>query len=422
MTGSPVAVRWPTVPAGRPHYESLFLRAVDPVTGAAVWLRHTMQRTPGRGRGATTTPRGLRDTTTAAHRPGDATRDPDRGALWCTLWSADGRPHATKRSAGSLRAPAHDGTGSAWISVGDDPGDPGVASPAHDAGDASRGSSVVRVGITGGTPPSGASAGPPAAAGERGMDGSSLGPDGTVGAISMSDERPGARWDLTFAGGGEPLAHLPFPGLYGSPLPRTKPTSPRPEWRISGTVAVGGVTVTLDDAPGVLGHNWGSEHAHRWLWLHGTGFDAAPDTWIDVAMARVRVGSGRASLTLPWAAVGALSLHGRRIPLGLSARRRPGRVRHWSPGRTVVELPAADGHVEVEHHTPPEQMVAWIYADAAGGEDHHALNGSRTAVRVTWVPRRGAPVTVEAPFGGVLEQGIPADEPHPVPVLPFADG
>lgn len=37
-------------------------------------------------------------------------------------------------------------------------------------------------------------------------------------------------------------------------------------------------------------HNWGTEHAERWIWLHCTGFEGDGDAWLDVVLARLRVG------------------------------------------------------------------------------------------------------------------------------------
>ncbi|WP_320668844.1 hypothetical protein [Patulibacter defluvii] len=337
-------VRWPDVAPPRAFYESLFLRAVDPATGEAVWLRHTVQHRPG-------------------DRPGA-----EQGSAWCVVWDADGTPEASKRT---WPGPRPGGPEGPWITVGGGP-----------------------------------DAGP-----EEG--GSALGPEGARGAITD------AAWDLRF-GAADPvgLRHLPFERLYGAPLPKTKVTSPLVGLAVSGTVRVGERAIELRDAPAVLGHNWGSEHAHRWLWLNGLGFRDRPDAWFDAAVARIKVGP----VVVPWAGVGALQLDGRRIPLALSARRGPGRVRAQSPGHLVLELPAADGSLLVELDCPPDRMVAWPYAQPGGGELHHALNCSRAAVRLTWSPRAGAPVVLESPVGGVLEQGVPEHDPHPVAVLPFADG
>ncbi len=58
----------------------------------------------------------------------------------------------------------------------------------------------------------------------------------------------------------------------------------------------------------MVGHNWGAQHAERWIWLHGAGFAEDQDAWIDVALGRIKVGP----LTTPWIANGALCLGGER--------------------------------------------------------------------------------------------------------------
>lgn len=395
VSGETLRVRWPEGPVGRARYESLFLRAVDPAGGGAVWLRHTVQHR-------------------ADDRPGD-----DHGAAWCVVWDAEGRPSAAKQT---WNDPQPSGPDGAWIGVGDGGprGEATVGEHGRLAGGGPAGGGRPGGGRPGGgrSTDRGPAAGrePTAADAAAGAAGSRLGPFGSRGRIAAPVP---ATWDLRFAGGDQNgLRHLPFARLYTAPLPKTKVTSPLTGLRVSGTVRVGEAELVLDEAPAVLGHNWGAEHAHRWLWLNGLGFPDRPDTWFDVAMARIAVGPA----VLPWAGIGALQLDGRRIPLGLSARRGPGRVRVDVPGRLVAELPARDGHLTVELDAPTTTMVAWPYAQPGGGPLHHALNCSRANVRLTWRPRSGAPLVLESPVGGVLEQGVPASEDHPVAVLPFTDG
>ncbi len=87
----------------------------------------------------------------------------------------------------------------------------------------------------------------------------------------------------------------------------------------------------------MVGHNWGSEHAERWIWLHGVCFAEEPRAWIDVALGRLKV-AGRMT---PWVANGALSLDGRRHRIGgLSGRGLE--VSETAEGCTV-RLAGADG-------------------------------------------------------------------------------
>jgi hypothetical protein len=217
------------------------------------------------------------------------------------------------------------------------------------------------------------------------------------------DERRGsardARWELTVEPTAPPLRHLAAP-LYRTPLPRTKLESTAPAARISGTVAAGDRTLTLDAWPGMTGHNWGAQHAERWLWLHGIAFDGAPGAWLDLAAGRVRVGP----VTTPWILNGALHVDG-------ATRRLRGRPDvDARPGAATVAL----GDVTIDVTAPPDQTVAWVYADPPGGE-HHALNCSIATLRLTVAGR-----TLTTAHGGVYELGI-RERDHGVPVAPFPD-
>jgi hypothetical protein len=234
------------------------------------------------------------------------------------------------------------------------------------------------------------------------------GPPRAVKATPGSgDERRGearagahhAAWELTVDATAPPLRHLPAP-LYRAPLPRTKLESPAPAARISGTVTAEGRTLHLDGWPGMTGHNWGAQHAERWIWLHGIGFDDAPGAFLDLAAGRVRVGP----LTTPWIANGALSLDGRRHPL----RGRP--QVDARPGHATIVL----GDVTIRVTAPPGQTIAWVYADPPGGE-HHSLNCSVAAIEITAGDR-----TLTTAHGGVYELGI-REQDHGIPVAPFPD-
>ena len=181
---------------------------------------------------------------------------PATGALWCTLFEAGKEPRAVKQSLPDPRP-------GDWLTIGD----------------------------------------------------SAFGPRGAKGRAEALGHS--AAWELTFGPASAPLRHLPHPRLYDAPLPRTKTESPLPDTTISGRVEADGERWELDGWPGVIGHNWGAEHAERWIWLHGVGFDGAPDAWLDVALGRLKVGP----LTTPWIANGALHLDGERRRVGGLGRR-----------------------------------------------------------------------------------------------------
>lgn len=239
-----------------------------------------------------------------------------------------------------------------------------------------------------------------------------LGPDHATGVCG------GARWSLGFQALAPPLAHLPRRWMYGAPLPRTKPTSPAPAARFSGTLEIPGTpaeVVELRGWPGMVGHNWGSEHAERWIWLHGVCFAEDPDAWLDVAIGRVRV-AGR---TTPWVANGAIALGGRRHRLGGLAAR--GLLVAETPRHCRLSLPGRDGLVVQAHLEAPAAAIAgWRYADPDGG-GHEVANCSIAELALT-VHRRGRPAqTLRTDHGAAYELGM-REGGHGVALAPFDDG
>ena len=193
---------------------------------------------------------------TVHKRPGQ----PPLGSVWCTVFdAARGRPFMHKLTTPALAEPP-----GGWIEIG------------------------------------------------SGEQCSTLGPGRATGSCGP------AGWELRYRAGAPELRHLPREWLYRTRLPRTKLTSPAPEAVFEGALELAGERrIELDGWRGMVGHNWGSEHAERWIWIHGIGFAEAPGAWLDMALGRVRI-AGRMT---PWIASGALFLDGRLRRLGgLGAR------------------------------------------------------------------------------------------------------
>jgi hypothetical protein len=314
VLAEPAAARWPDVAAGRGHYESYYLRAVDPTGTRGVWIRYTVSVAPG---------------------------GPPNGQLWFTLFD---------RSASAPRA----------IRV-----DAGQATTARDAW--------------------------------IGLGGSSFGPAGIDGrADSVS-------WSLRCRDGEPSLEHLPRDWMYRARLPRTKLVSLCPSALFDGTVSVDGESISVDGWRGMVGHNWGEQHAEQWIWLHGLGFEgAAADTWIDVAVGRVRIGP----VVTPWIANGAMSLDGERIPLGGLGRRV---AVDASSDRCDLRIPAAGATVTAMVSAPSEAFVEWDYADPGPGHPAHRVRNCSVADLTLTVARRGgAPVDLRASGSAVYEWGRPS--------------
>jgi len=237
-----------------------------------------------------------------------------------------------------------------------------------------------------------------------------------IGPAGAEGECGPARWSIGFAPLAEELHHLRPALLYRAPLPRTKLTSPAPLARFDGVLHLGeGATrppIDLAGWRGMVGHNWGSEHAARWIWLHGCDFSGAPEAWLDLAVGRVRAGS----VLTPWIANGALTSDG-------ASHRLSGRAAvHADPSCAEVELRGSGGlAVRVSARAPRESIAGWRYADPGGGE-HDVANCSVAALQVT-VARRGegGRRVLRSRFGGAYELGM-AEHDHGVPLAPFDDG
>ena len=291
---------------------------------------------------------------------------PPQGSLWCTVFDASrGAPFTHKHTTSELVAPS-DG----WIAIGPE--------------------SHMGLGVA----------------------------EGICGP---------ARWSLRFTAESPELRHLAQSWLYKAPLPRTKLTSPAPRAKLTGTIELPDRTLHLDEWEGMVGHNWGSEHAERWIWLHGIGFAEEPSAWLDVALGRVLV-AGRST---PWLASGAICLDGRVQRLGgLGAR---GLKVAESVARCSLSIPGQDG-LKVEAHVDPPHgaSAGWRYADPDGGE-HDVVNCSVAALALNVRPgaRRavsGAPArTLHTAHGAAYELGMRTPEgtgerDHGVQIAPFADG
>jgi hypothetical protein len=333
---------------------------------------------------------------------------PPRGSLWCTVFDLQReRPFMHKFTTDALAAPAD-----AWIAVGD----------------------------------------------------AVLGPGRAEGACGA------ANWSLRIAATEPELRHLPRAWMYRAPLPRTKLSSPAPAARFDGTLVLAAVagqparTIELRDWVGMVGHNWGSQHAERWIWLHGIDLRETPaprferaDPWLDVAIGRVRI----AGATTPWVASGALSLDGQRHRIGGLAAR--GLLVAETPRHCRLSLPGAGGlTVEAHIDAPLAGLAGWRYADptedpradspvgpgadspAGPGADpwidpagdpqaerpridrsesgqHDVSNCSVAALDLT-VHRPGLPArTLRCAHGAAYELGM-REHDHGVPIAPFSDG
>jgi hypothetical protein len=226
--------------------------------------------------------------------------------------------------------------------------------------------------------------------------------------VAVGEAETGGAWDLRFEAAEPPLFHLPRAWMYRTPLPRTKLLSPAPAARFDGRLSVDGREIAVDGWRGMVGHNWGAQHAERWIWLHAL---ASGGAWLDAAIGKVRIGP----LVTPWIGNGAISIDGRRYALGgpgVEVRETPNRCEFLIRGRGV----AVRGTVSA----PSDRFVGWTYADPDGSE-HHTVNCSIADMHAT-VERKGRPpLELVVQDGAAYELGM-RERDHGIVIQPYPDG
>jgi hypothetical protein len=212
-----------------------------------------------------------------------------------------------------------------------------------------------------------------------------------------------AEWELTLSGDEEPLRHLKPNALYRLPLPKTKLEAPLPDGNASGRLVLDGRVIEVVGWRATAGHNWGAEHAERWVWLHAAGFEDEPEAWLELTLARVKIG-GR---TTPWIANGALSIRRERHRLGGLGRIRGVRV-VAAPGRLEAIVPGERASIRVAVHADLEDTAAFRYAGVTGDPgagDREVLHAGLAEVHLN-VRRTGRPsLELATAAGGAYELG-----------------
>ena len=245
------------------------------------------------------------------------------------------------------------------------------------------------------------------------VDGATLEPGRAAGSISVS--AADASWDLRFSEGGEAFHHLPYRRLYDASLPRTKFLSPYPSARYDGTVRIGTETIELDGWPGMIGHNWGAEHAERWVWIQGSELDGQAGSCFDMAAGRIKLGP----VSTPWVANGVLRLGGAEHRLGGFGKPISTKI---DEGPTGCSFQLSGDGVKVRGRVSaePRNFVAWVYADPDGPE-HNTLNCSISDLELEVLRKGHEPERLAVAGGAAYEIGM-RETDHGIPVQPYPDG
>jgi hypothetical protein len=136
-------------------------------------------------------------------------------------------------------------------------------------------------------------------------------------ALSGWAEAHGNRieWELQYSGGELPLFHLPQK-LYDKALPKAKSLVGLPLAVFNGQLRVNGEVMRIENWVGSQNHNWGSKHTDHYAYGQVAGFDSAPQSFLEIATARIKLGP----LWTPWMTPLVLRHDGREYALNALGR------------------------------------------------------------------------------------------------------
>jgi hypothetical protein len=168
-------------------------------------------------------------------------------------------------------------------------------------------------------------------------------------------------WDLTYEGSEPPIYLLPH-RLYRGGFPKAKSLVSLPLARFHGCMTVAGREVEVAGWTGSQNHNWGSRHTDRYAFGQVAGFDHAPESFLEVATARNRIGP----LWTPATTLLVLRHDGREYAL---TSLRTGLRASAHAGPTAWTFRSASGSVTVDGaiHAPADAFVLLEYPNPPGG-------------------------------------------------------
>ncbi len=204
-------------------------------------------------------------------------------------------------------------------------------------------------------------------------------------SLSGSAEGPRHRlsWQLDYSSPKEPLFLLPA-RMYEAGFPKAKALVGSPLARFRGQLTVDDRPIAVEDWIGSQNHNWGEKHTDRYAWGQVSGFDDAPEVFLECATASVRVGPLHTPPMSPVVLrLGDEELRFSSLWTALRARAR------YAPFSWFIRTQNEQGTLEVEFDAQASDFVALPYDNPPGGQKI-CLNSKLAACRVR-LERRGHP-------------------------------
>ncbi len=222
---------------------------------------------------------------------------------------------------------------------------------------------------------------------EVSVDDARLEPGKSVGSVASGPHA--MSWDLSWCGEAPSLFLLPL-SLYEARLPQAKSLVGVPLARFTGSMIVDEKAIEVTDWVGSVNHNWGARHTDHYAWGQVAGFDNQPDSFLEVATARLKVG--------PWWTpfMTLLVVRHRGEEIALNGLRQALRARGSFTYFTWHFRSQSDARiVEGTITAPREAFVGLRYANPPGGIKH-CLNSKLASceLRITDT-RAGASPSIE---------------------------
>lgn len=216
-------------------------------------------------------------------------------------------------------------------------------------------------------------------------------------------------WSLRYTSPEPPLFLLDRK-LYAAPFPKAKALVGSPHAIYSGTLTVDGEPMPIEGWIGSQNHNWGEKHTDRYAWGQVAGFDDAPDAFLEVATAQVKLGP----IMTPPMTVLVLRLDGEELAFNTIARAALAKGEydffqwHFVAGDDATRI---EGSIAAA----ASDFVGLPYYDPPGGTKT-CLNSKIARCDVT-VRRRGKPLRTLSSRSRAAFEILTSDPDHGVPVL-----
>ncbi len=227
------------------------------------------------------------------------------------------------------------------------------------------------------------------------------------GKVKGAAENAGHRieWELSYTLDGEPLPLYPAWAYPGS-FPKAKALTCVTHARLSGRFVVDGVAHALDAWPGCQSHNWGERHTDEYAWLQVSGFDQAPDAFVEGGTGRLKIGRW----WTPQLSAAVLQLDGsvyRASPFRVGPRRSQGKAEGFEMS---VHSESRELEFSWRVWAPPERFIAFKYRNPPGGA-LACLNTKVAQVELS-VRRAGEAPRLLTSSRAAFELLVPEDDPR----------